>query len=117
VTRHVCNRPIEARRGLDVTDRAEKANNDIEPASEIEVEHVAMMEGDPWMALACDLEHPSIEVDPFDSEGITQIWNVTAGAAGYVEQRIAGRALVLLDQLAQARALALVVFPAMDRVI
>ena len=54
---------------------------------------------------------------PASVHGITQIWNVAAGAAGHVEQRVAARALMPLDQLAQARALALVVFPVIYRVV
>lgn len=91
--------------------------NSVELPPEVERHHVALVQRNAGVLGPRDGEHAGIEIDALDPEGLPQVREMPAGAAGDIEEVVAGRGLVRGDDLGETRGLLLVVLPGVDRVV
>src|SRR5436189_2927770 len=82
----------------DVPDRAEQAHHRIEGASELEVEHVPVVEAHLRVSLAGDSKQVGVEVQAFGLVAVFEEGQVASGATTDVQQRIGGLSHVRPNQ-------------------
>jgi hypothetical protein len=72
----------------DVTDRAEQAHHRVKGMSEVELNHIGMVEGQLRVSLASDREQVRVEIQTFRHVVVLEVGQMTAGAAGHIQQRL-----------------------------
>src|SRR5262249_8514886 len=108
---------VKSRGSSQVTNGAKEANDDIEPFSQIKVDHVGFVEHELWVLFPRQLEHGGIEIESFNSVVLTQIGDVTSGSNAHVEEIGASRVTLLNHELSKLLRFGLVVFPGVDRIV
>ena len=81
VRRHRGDRSVEALDGPGVSDRAEEADDRVEPPPELERGHVRLVEPHSGEPRACEREHLRVEIEALDGVPAGEQLQVLAGTA------------------------------------
>ena len=117
VAGHLGNSGLQLFLGTQVADGAEQADHRVEAPSQIEVQHVAVMQGDARQLATGDRQHGLVQIDPLHFEELLEEAQVFPGAAGHVQQAPQRPPRVALQQGTHAIRLAGVILEAVDEVV